>query len=86
MMRSPLLRVMLYGSRETEKSLWKDVLPIVNCAPNTPCIQAVAHSVDWSGSSAWPERSSAPCRRVTIRSLSRSTTWRCVRRIRREEG
>ncbi len=68
--------MMLYGSRETENSLWKDVLPIVSWAAKTPCIQHVAHKVESSGSIAWPDRSSAPWRRITIRSLSRNTTCR----------
>src|SRR5207237_6925186 len=67
--RKALARMMLYGSRETENSLWNDVLPIVSCAAKTPCIQHVAHNVDSSGSMALPDRRSAPWRRVTIRSL-----------------
>jgi Ca2+-binding RTX toxin-like protein len=66
----------LGGSRETEKSLWKDVLPIVNCAPKIPCIQKVAHMVASSGNRLWPVPSNAPWRRRTRRSLSRRTTWR----------
>ena len=52
------------------------MLPIVSSAANTPCIQQVAHIVVSSSSIPWPVRRIAPCRRASVRSLSRSTTWR----------
>ena len=38
----------------------KEVLPIVSCAPKTPCIQQVAHNMASVGNISSPLRSNAP--------------------------
>ena len=58
----------------------------MSSAAKTPCIQQVAHSVVSSSSMPWPLRRIVPWRRASVRSLSRSTTWRLCGAVGHEEG